>query len=105
MYYRPPQLLLTLRVSKLALVGFPSCNTLVLWVQIRVILESSRVSPESQVSSSECSLLEEQMQGRRPSYKEYATLPRVQRSTGVIDGELASGYVLVPSNGTFDLII
>lgn len=74
--------------------------TLVLWVQIRVV-------PESQMSSSEFSSSEEQMRERRPSYKGYATLPRVQRRTGpgVVHGELASGCVRVP-NGTFvDLIV
>jgi hypothetical protein len=45
----------------------------------------SRIFPQSQTSSSECSLLEEQMQARRPSYKGCVTPRRVRRSTGVVD--------------------
>jgi hypothetical protein len=56
------------------------------------------------ISSSESSLLEGQTPGRRPSCSESVTPQRVQRSTGVINGDVARGYVPVPS-GTFNLII
>jgi hypothetical protein len=56
----------------------------------------SSSSPGFQLSSSESSLLEEQMQGRRRFFSESATPPRIQRSTELIHRELAIGYVLVP---------
>jgi hypothetical protein len=64
----------------------------------------SRISHEPQTSSSESSLSEESAQGKHPSYKECVTLPRVLRSTGLVQKAFGSGYVLF-SNGTFDLMI
>jgi len=79
------------------LATLPSYNTLVLWTH-------SNSSPKSPtMSSSECSLLEEQTQERPRFCKEFAIPPRVQRSTGLVHEESASGYVLILSDA-FDLI-
>ena len=80
----------------------PSHKTFTLWTH-------SRISPESQISSFESSLLEEQIRGRRRFCRKCATpTPRRSRKyLGLVHGELAIrtiGYVLVPS-GTFVLII
>ena len=56
------------------------------------------------LSSSGSSLLEERMRGRPPFSREFVTPRRVQRSTVVMNREIASGYVLIPS-GPFHLII
>jgi hypothetical protein len=69
--------------------SLPSYNTLVLWMH-------STSSPDFQLSSSESSLLEGQMQERHLSCSESATQPRVQRSTALIHQVFAIGYVLVP---------
>ena len=76
--------------------SLPSFYTL-LWL-------CSRISAQFRKSSSEFSLLEEQIRGRHPYYKECAILPRVRRSTAVVHRDVASGYVLFPVS-TFDLII
>jgi hypothetical protein len=56
------------------------------------------------LSSSGSSLLEERMRGRPPFSREFATPRRVQRSTVVMNPEIASGYVPLPSC-PFHLII
>jgi hypothetical protein len=71
--------------------------TFVLWLH-------NRIFPMSQMSSSESSLLGKRTQERPPSSREFATPPRVQRSTVLIHRELAVGYVLVIS-GAFNLIV
>jgi hypothetical protein len=64
-----------------------------------------RIYPESPVISSfESSLLGGRTLGRQPYCKKCVTPQRVQRSTGVINTDIARGYVLV-SSGTFNLII
>jgi hypothetical protein len=56
-----------------------------------------RISPESPtISSSESSLLEGQTLGRRASCSECVRPQRVQMSTGVINRDIARGYVFVP---------
>jgi hypothetical protein len=67
----------------------PSYNTWISW--------HSRSSPESQMSSSESSLLEEQMQEKHQSCREWSTPRRVQRSTGLINRETRHLYVLLPA--------
>lgn len=58
----------------------------------------SRIFPEPPaISSSESSLSEELMQGRHRFCREFVTQRRAQRSTGLIDRDIARGYVLVPS--------
>jgi hypothetical protein len=80
-------------------------NSIVIKEWDRPSQKTIRFYPKSRaVSSSESSLLEGQMQARRPSCNECVTLRRVQRSTDVIHGDIVRGYVLVPS-GTFNLII
>jgi len=64
----------------------------------------SRITPKSRISSFESSLPEEQIRARRVSCRGCATPRTVQSSTGSFHGELAVGYVLVPSR-TFVLII
>jgi hypothetical protein len=69
---------------------FSTYDTLV-WTQ-------SNSSPKSPtMSSSESSLLEGQTQARRRFCKEFAIPPRVQRSTGLVHRESASGYDLILS--------
>ena len=84
------------RETVITFVGLSS-YPLVLWLH-------SRIAPESQMSSSECLLSEEQMQGRHPFCRGFVIQRRVQKSTGLIDAELAIGYVLAPKV-IFDLII
>jgi len=77
-----------------------SHKTFALWTH-------SRITPESQVSSFESSLSEEQMPGRRQFCRKSATPLRSRKYLGLIHRELAIrtiGYVLVP-RGTFVLII
>jgi hypothetical protein len=64
-------------------------------------------APDSQMSSSECSLSEEQMQGRQPSNREFAIRRRVRRSTGSVQVELSSLQALfnILSNPTFPLLV
>ena len=63
-----------------------------------------RIPPASQISSSECSSLEEQMRERHPFYKGSATPRTVQRSIGLIRRALASWYVLIP-DAAFNLMV
>ena len=63
-----------------------------------------RIPPASQISSSECSSLEDQMREKHPSYKGSATQQRVQKSIGLIRRALANRYVLIP-NTAFDLMV
>jgi hypothetical protein len=78
--------------------GRLSHNTLVLlWTH-------SRISPESRMSRSESSLLEEQTQEKRPSCSESVIPRRVQGSTGLVNGGIVSWYVFDPS-GMLNLII
>ena len=70
-----------------------SYNPLVLWPH-------NNISPDSQMSSSECSLSEERMQGRHPFYRGFVIRRRVQRSTGMVYGEIAFRYILI-LDGTF----
>ena len=69
---------------------FSTYDTLI-WTQSKSSLKSPTMS------SSESSLLEEQTQARPRFCKEFAIPPRVQRSTGLVRGESACGYVLVLS--------
>jgi hypothetical protein len=64
----------------------PSHNTWISW--------HSRSSLASQMSSSESSLLEEQMQEKHQSCREWLTPLRVQRYTGLINRETGHWYVL-----------
>jgi hypothetical protein len=73
----------------------PSYNTWISW--------HSRSSPESQMSSSESSLLEEQMQEKHQSCREWSTPRRVQRYSDLISREGRDWCVLLPS-GSFYLI-
>ena len=92
-------------LSKQRLVADSTCyaeyiafyNPLALWLH-------NSITPDSQMSSSECSLSEERMQGKQPSCRGFAIQRRVQRSTGLINGEGAIGYILIPDE-TFDLIV
>ena len=95
-----------------------SHNAFVPWVQSRVPVAVAlfRPRPElrprsrpqlqlpimmpTQMSSSECSLLEEQMRGRLPFCGTFATQQIVQRSTGRARWVLAIRYVRI-LNGTF----
>jgi len=82
------------------LTRLPSHKSFALWTH-------SRITPESQVSSFESSLSEEQMPGRRQFCRKSATPLRSRKYLGLIHRELAIrtiGYVLVP-RGTFILII
>ena len=92
---------LTRVVSRIStLPRLPSHKTFALWTH-------SRITPESQVSSFESSLSEEQMPGRRQFCRKSATPLRSRKYLGLIHRELAIrtiGYVLVP-RGTFILII
>src|SRR6267142_1834171 len=73
----------------------PSRNSIVFkkgWVRPRP--GTIRFFPESpEISSSESSLLEERTPERPRSCSEFVTPRRVQRSIGVIQREIASGYV------------
>ena len=71
-------------------------NPLVLWLH-------NRIPPESRMSSSECSLSEERMQGKHRFCGAFAIRPKVRRSTGEVQTGLAIRYVVVPDE-TFDLI-
>jgi hypothetical protein len=82
------------------LTRLPSHKTFALWTH-------SRITSESQVSSFESSLSEEQMRGRRRFCRTCATTRRSRKYLGLVHGKLAIrtiGYVLVP-RGTFVLII
>ena len=84
-------------ITGITFASLSSYDALVLWLH-------NRIAPDSKISSSECSLSEERMQGRRQFYREFAIQRKVQRSTGLIEEELAIGYGLIPVE-TFDLII
>src|SRR6266850_7319616 len=71
---------------------------------IFVLWLHNRIFPMSQMSSSESSSLGKRTQERPPSSREFATPPRVQRSTASIHRELATRYVLV-TIGSFNLIV
>ncbi len=82
------------------LTRLPSHKSFALWTH-------SRITPESQVSSFESSLSEEQMRGRRRFCRKCATPRRSRIYLGLVHRELAIGtigYVLVP-RGTSVLII
>ena len=68
-----------------------------------LMLWRSASSPDSQMSSSESSLLEEQMQEKRRSCREWSTPRRVQRYSDLISREGRDWYVLL-STGSFYLI-
>ena len=70
-----------------------SYNTLVLWHSVS--------SPDSQMSSSESSLLEEQMQEKRRSCREWSTPRRVQRYSDLTSREGRDWYVLLPSGSIY----
>jgi hypothetical protein len=86
--------------GNLTRVQTPSHIIFIPWINPRITF--NRANPKPQKSSSESSLLEEQMRARHPSYKKYATPRRVQRSTGSINQGIASWYVPELS-GAFDL--
>lgn len=74
-----------------------------------VVLQSSRwlrsrISPLSQISSSESSSSEERMREKQQFYKGCVTLQRVRGSTGVVNRGVESGYVFVPGDA-FNLIL
>jgi hypothetical protein len=78
--------------------------TLLLYFQL-VPWTHNRIFPESPaILNSESSFLEEQMQGKLPSYNAYVIPPRVRRSTGLVHKEIESQYVLIPTRA-FNLII
>jgi hypothetical protein len=54
------------------------------------------------ISSSAYSLLEERTPEKPPSCSESVTPQRVQRSSGSFHREIASGFVPVPTSGTFN---
>ena len=74
-------------------------RVLVAWIHLPHLRLQHRPrlrAPVSQISSSECSLLEEQMRAKLPYYRESVTQRRVQRSTSLVRRVLASWYVLIP---------
>ena len=74
-----------------------SYNRLVLWLY-------EMIATKFQISSSECSSSEEQMQERHRFWRGFAIQPRVLRSSGEAQRVLAVGYALAPDK-TFDLIV
>jgi hypothetical protein len=68
-----------------------SHNTWVPWIHSRISLDSQKMS------GSGSSLSEEQMRGRPPFFRGYVTPRTVRKSTELVNGEIASGYVLPPS--------
>ena len=80
------------------------CSPVFLYQTSLILRLCNRIARGSQMSDSECSLLEEPMQGRHPFYKGFAIRQRVRRSTGLVHRELAIRYILVPDE-TFYLIV
>jgi hypothetical protein len=104
-----PNNITCVRLSPLTPYNYRSpCNSIVIkgWDRSRPTrLGTIQFYPEfPAVSSSESSLLAEQMLGKRLSCSKYVTPRRMRRSTDVIDGDVVKGYVLVP-NDIFNLII
>jgi hypothetical protein len=67
------------------------CSALLSTYDTSVWMQSNSSPKSPMMSSSESSLLEEQTQARPRFCKEFAIPPRVQRSTGLVHGESASG--------------